>query len=419
MLVYTAGKYYFGTGDEDIVAQTLTTGRRSVLLHDAADARYVPTGHLVFMRQGVLLAVPFDPVALKVKGEAVPVLNGVAQSTRGGSNDLSMAGQFAVSSTGNLAWLEAEVAPITGLSLVSMDRHGQVNSLNAPERAYGHRVRLSPDGRQLAITALGAHGYGLWSFDVVRATLTPLLQDGEVTSPVWRPDGLGLAFDWRQGSRRSLGYVRVDGSAPAESLTAEPLTPSSWTPDGRQLAALRDMREGPELVIVSRESGKGIVTNWASAHAMEFPEFSPDGRWIAYTTWDSGRWDSYVQAYPGPGPRVPLSAAGGCSPAWRRDGRVLFFALGPDCGTSDKYYLMEVDFLAGSPPRLGTPRQLFEFDHVKIDLTGNVTRFFEPSPDGQRFYAVQDSKPKPSPVATRINIVENWLDELKARVPVR
>ena len=414
VLLYTVARHEAIPGDEEIVGQTLGTGQRTVVLRDATDARYVPTGHLVFMREGVLLAVAFNPRTLQVQGDVVPLLDGVAHAVSGlgGSGDRSLAGQFAVASTGSLAWLAGSVAPPEARALVAVDRQG-VTPLNAPVKPYGRNVRLAPDGRKLLLNIFDGHDAALWTYDLVSGTLAQVFKDGEATHPVWTPDGQHLVFWWNKEGRRSLAWRRADGTGPPESLAGD-LIPSSWTPDGRRLAAVD--AEHSTIVVLAVENGRATATPWPDApNNAEYPEFSPDGRWLAYASWDSGSMQNYVQPYPGPGPRVQLPPPGGMSPAWRRDGRALFYLSRSNVPGRGR--LMEVEFQPGTPPRIGTPRQIGEGNVDDLLFTGSETRAYDVSLDGQRFYVLQSRSKPPIPHVTQINIVLNWFEELKAKVP--
>jgi hypothetical protein len=171
-----------------------------------------------------------------------------------------------------------------------------------------------------------------------------------------------------------------------------------------------------------------------SPHTEGWAEFSPDGRWLVYASNVSGRFEVSVQPYPGPGATVTVSMEGGRSPAWNRNGRELFFLSPLDPAGAGTQRMMAVDFAPGSPPRfgaahgglsavegprIGRPRTLFEFDGYDLIFDCFPTRCFDVASDGQRFYAVQARTPSPPPVVTHINLIPNWLDELKTKVPVR
>jgi serine/threonine-protein kinase len=407
-----------------VVAQTLSTGQRKVLLRDATDARYVPSGHLVFMRRGALYAVPFDAERLEVCGTPVAVLDTVAQALTGGNNyDVTGAGQFAVSATGTLAWVPGPVVPYREKALVTVDRRGQVTRLSAPIRSYAPALRLSPDGRQLVMMIYSLTDRGLWVYDLSRGTLSPLTLDGEAYGPAWFPDGRRVAFGWLNDGRRSLAVQSADGTAAPRVLVAGDFYPSSFTPDGRQVAASRG---GQDIVMVSVEDGQARVQPLIeTSHTEAWAEFSPDGRWLAYASNVSGRFEVYLRPYPGPGRAEPVSLEGADSPAWHPNGSELFFVSAGDSSASaqnaaGKPRMMAVEFAPGSLPHIGRPRPLFEFDNTDLTFSCIQGRCYDVARDGQRFYAVGSPRdltyPLP-PVVTHIDLIENWFGELNAKAP--
>jgi hypothetical protein len=170
VLLYTMRRRVFTWGNEAVIAQPLPKGQPKVLLTDAVDARYVPTGHLVFMRQGTLCAVPFDPVRLEKLGPEVPVLGDVVQAlTARSANDATGAGQFAISPTGTVAWLPGPVQPLPQSRLVTVDRRGEVTPLPGDPRSYVQgSAQVSPDGRRLAVVVRTLTEQGLWIYDLTR-----------------------------------------------------------------------------------------------------------------------------------------------------------------------------------------------------------------------------------------------------------
>ena len=416
VLMYTVRKRQWSWGDDEVVAQTLATGARKVLLTDAVDARYVSTGHLVFLRRGLLTAVPFDAERLEVRGAEVPVLDNVAQALTASSwNDITGAGQFAVATTGNLAWLPNHVISQAESMLVTVDRRGQVVPLPARPQNYGAKIRLSPgDGRRLAVTIYGLTGLGLWWYDLTRNRFAPLTVEGEADYAVWMPDGQRLLFQWLKGGRWGLATQPADGAIPAEMRLTVRLFPSSITPDGLHVATAQSGRGGVDMVIVTLgERGVTVRPLFETPYNERWPEFSPDGRWLAYGTDVSGQFEVWVRPWPGPGEAVPIEA--GESPAWSRDGRELFYLSPPH--EAGRRRMMVVSFQAGSPPRIGTPQMLFDFDPQQLLLGCTPVRCYEVAPDGQRFYAVQSGASPPGLPVTRINLIQNWFEELKAKVP--
>jgi serine/threonine-protein kinase len=414
-VLYTVRKRRWSWGDEEIVAHTLATGARKVLLTDAADARYLPTGHLVFLRRGTLFAVPFDAERLEVRGPAVAVLDTVAQAlTSGHSDNVTGAGQFAISSAGTLAWVPSPIVPYPDRTLVSVDRHGQFVPLSAPARSYGQQVRLSPDRRRLAVTIQTLTEVGLWLYDLDRGVLTPLAAGGEVTSPRWVPDGRRLVFNWLSGGRQSLAAQPADGTAPPGQLVAGDLSPSSWTPDGRRLAAVPF--GGGDIRVVDVEGEHGSVQPlFETPYSELWPEFSPDGRWLAYGSNVSGRYEVYVRPYPGPGPAEQASIDGGSSPAWHPDGKELFFLSDPD--PAGQRSMLAVEFRAGPSVAIGRPRLLFAYNVRMLSFYCMPLRCYDVAPAGERFYAQQWMPVEARPPVTHVNLILNWFEELKAKVP--
>ena len=414
-LLYTVRKRQWSWGDEEVVARTLATGTRKVLLKDAVDARYVPTGHLVFLRRGVLFAVPFDAERLEIRGTPIAVLDGVAQALTAGNSDyVTGAGQFAIAANGALAWVSGPVVPYPDATLVTVDRRGQVSPLPATVRSYGPAARVSPDGRRLAVMIRTLTDAAVSLYDVDRGTTTLLAGGGEAWIPIWSRDGRNLAFAWLADGRRALAVQLSDGTAPPQVRMLGDLTASSFTPDGRHVAAVRDSRD---IVIVTVEPGQSPeqVVAQPPQHTERWPEFSPDGRWLAYGSDASGRFEVYVRPYPGPGPAEPVSVDGGWSPAWAPTGRELFFVSLPDAEGTRR--LMAVEFAPGSPPRIGRPRVLFAFDPRDLRLACTPVRCYDVAADGERFYATQAQAPPPPPVVTHISLILNWFEELRAKVP--
>jgi dipeptidyl aminopeptidase/acylaminoacyl peptidase len=283
---------------------------------------------------------------------------------------------------------------------------------------YGSTVRLSPDGRRLAVTIQTLTEVGLWQYDLGRGALTPLAGGGEVGSPRWSPDGQRLVFSWLKDGQWSLAEQPADGTAPPRVLTLDDASPSSFAPDGRQLAAVTD---GGDVLVVTR----GVPATRAQAlfqtpQHESSPEISPDGRWLAYVSDVSGRREVYVQPYPGTGPSQQVSIDGGLSPAWHPSGKELLFVSLPDMSLPDpavQQKMLAVEFGAGSPVALGRPRLLFPFDPRVLGFSCTPLRCCDVAPDGQRFHAVESRTSLSPPVVTHINLIQNWFEELKAKVP--
>jgi len=420
VLLYTLRRQNIGWGQEEVVALTLATGQRKTVLRDAADARFVPPGHLVFLRRGTLLAVAFDLEHIETRGTPVPVLGGVAQAllSSHGANE-SGSGQFAVASTGSLAWVPGPPPARPDNVLVAVDRRGRVSPLAAPPRSYALRVRLSPDARKLGVAIQDITGERPWVYDLDRGTLIPISGEGEVSWPLWSRDGQRVAYDWLKDGRWSLAWQPADGTEPPAVLAAGSLSLSSWSPDGRQIAGVI----GSDIAVATLDQGQARVQVLGKTPEAElWPEFSPDGRWLAYGSNVSGKFEIYIRLYPGPGPPVLLSINGGTNPAWRQDGRELFYieeCLGTECPvstTAPPPRMVSVAVEAGSPARMGPPRPLFVIE-PGLGFRCMPARCYDVSPDGDRFWVRKWLASASAPPVTHINLILNWFEELKAKVP--
>jgi len=417
-LVYTVRRRRWTWGDEEVVAYVRATGATRVLVHDAADARYVPSGHLLFLRRGQLFAVPFDPVRLEVRGTPVAVLDGVAQAlSSGNSGEVTGAGQFAVAPTGTLAWVSGAPVPYPDGALAAVSRRGHLTTLPAPARSYGPVLRVAPDGQRIAVTVRSLTRFSLCMYDMLRGTLTTLTNDGEVDWPTWTPDGGRLAFMALVAGRNSLNWFKPDGSQSPEVLAYTSDIPSSWLPTGRGLAMLRLGQI--HLGVIGEGAKATFGPPITAAVPASSAEFSPNGHWLAYQAYDSGRFEVYLQPFPEAGPRVQVSTQGGMNPAWNSNGNELFFlapASGPQ-GDRTRMRMMVVAVHQAPALHLGTPQQLFEFSDWKDLLASGPTRAYDVAPDGQRFFTVQHAQLPEAPAVTHINVIVNWLDALNEKVP--
>jgi serine/threonine-protein kinase len=411
-VLYTVRKRYWSWGNEEIVAQSLATGERKVLLTNASDARYLPTGHLVFLRLGQLFAVPFDPRRLEV-GKELPVLDETVVQALTAAGNQTGAGQFAVSTTGTLAYVPGSVVDYPEATLVAVDRKGRVTDLGAPVRRYHWRVSVSPVARRLAVVVRDVAGAGTWFYDLNRSMLTPWNLEGEITHLRWSPDGEQLVYRSLMEGRWVLAAQRANRSAPPRLLVADDVAPYSFTSDGQQVAAVRNR----DIVMVSIADDQPRVETLVATPANEqWPELSPDGRWLAYGSNESGRYEIYVRPYPGPGLTHQVSLDTGATPAWHHNGTELFFLTTPDLA-SGRFSMMVATFKPGSPPQIGRARPLFQFDLRELVLGCFPMRCYDVASDGERFYGVKALKMPVAPVVTHVNIVQNWFEELKAKVP--
>ena len=350
--------------DAEIVARSLETGDRKVLIKGGADPRYVPTGHLVFVREGVLMAVPFDPVRLETSGDPVRVLEDVMQAcfTFVESVDTGAA-QISFSALGDLAYVPGGVNPWYDSPLLWVDGDGvsEVIDTGSGNSLY---PRISPDGRYLAFLKGLPVNSDLWVYDIERGGPPRRLTDKEeIESLAWSPDSERIAFgSYRSGSVHNLYTVAADGTGDIERLTTrhDDQYVESWSPDG----VLAFVQENDIWVLRMDEEGKGVPELFLESRFTErFPAFSPDGRWLAYRSNSTGRSEVWVQPYPGPGVAIPISTEGGTAPAWSQNGRELFYRQ------ADSMMAVEYEVKADGEFEHGTPRKLFEESYISCTPT--------------------------------------------------
>jgi serine/threonine-protein kinase len=407
--------------DAQLVVRSLQTGTQTVLVTGGADGRYVSTGHVVYIHLGTLMAVPFDPVRLAVTGGPTGVIDGVMQAAHKGATYIAntLAGQFTVSDTGALVYLTGGTVAADDVSLVWVDRHGTIQPLGAPPRPY-MVPDISPDGQRVAVTTLDTRQVA--SYDLVRNALSPVSSDGNSDYGIFvPPDGKRVVF--RSGAGEgNLYWKAADGSGAVEQLvtSARSLTPASWSPDGQTLAVVQEgdtkEKDAFQFDIVMLSIGDRTTRAVIQSAANEMtPEFSPDGRWLAYVSNESGRHEVYVQPYPGPGERHLISTRGGEQPAWNANGRELFYVQGGVYAPGGPTTLMSVSIATTPTFRAGTPEPLFDNPRLRIGWG----RSYDVAPDGRRFLLTYLKEPPPPLPPAQMILVQHWFEELKRLVPTR
>ncbi|MEQ1760971.1 MAG: protein kinase [Vicinamibacterales bacterium] len=407
-----------GTGDGEwrVEALILETGERRVLAQNADTGRYVPTGHLVYASYGsdVLMAVPMNLDRVEVATSAPVVLT--AKVRLGGEG-----AHFAVSDAGHVVYVRGGEQR-RSRRLVWVDRQGRVETVSAPIREY-RATALSPDGRLAAVEAGGTTNE-IWIYDFNRRTMSKLNTGGQSQAPVWSPDGTHVAYRATREGSRNIFWKAVDNADPEERLTTTggpTQIPGSFSPDGLLLAFSGSaLTTGADLWVLSMVSDKGLGDKGRPETAEEraarsvlvspvderSPQLSPDGRWLAYASNESGRMEIYVQLFPAMDRKWLVSTDGGIEPRWSRNGRELFYRSG------DKF--MAVDVTAQPAFSAGSPRMLFQGHGVP---TNTNSTGYDTSLDGQRFLMVEPVEAQ-APV-TQVEVVMNWFEELKRLVPAK
>ena len=315
-IVYTA----VSLAGSDVFVLDLRSHTRTRLASAASFGRYSPTGHLIVERRGRLEAAPFSLATLTTTEPAKPIVSGVATT-----DALDGGPRFAFSRTGSLVYVPGTAAGAPD-TLHWLDGRGQLERIPLPAASLGD-VELAPDQRRLALTMDGEAGPDLWLGDLTAGALRRLTNEGQSISPAWRPDGLEIAFAYSKAGPFNLFVKPLDGNADASPLLTSPWNqfPTSWSPNSRQLAFTEfQPLTGADIWVLdldTRERRPLVRTLFDEASAR----FSPDGRWLAYMSTESGRWEIYIRDAAGTGPRVQASASGGRWPCWSVDGRTLYF----------------------------------------------------------------------------------------------
>jgi len=378
--------------DSDLVVRSLKSGEQKVVVRGGFDARYLPTGHLVYGRAGALLAVPFDLARLEARGSPVIVQSDVATGQNNGE------AHFSVSDRGTLLFV-----PGGSLNeereLVWVDRKGQATTVVPTKRNYNH-PRLSPDGATIAVTIEGSM-FDVWILDIERDSMNRLSFGADDSNPVWSPDGSRVAWTSSRGGRTQVFDRAADGSGEERQLTREKGSAgmAAWSADGKTIAFRRFDPKSPRADVWLLSTEAGTTKPFRENAFDEDMVFSPDGRWIALSSDESGRREIYVTPFPGPGAKLKVSLDGGTEPMWSRDGREIFYRQGSKM------------FVAGFDPSrtvtVGRSQFLFE---------GPFIRPFDVAPNGRFLMVRIDENHR---TATSIHAVAGWFDELERRVPAK
>jgi len=375
--------------DARIEAVSLKTRERSLLITGGTNARYAG-GQLIYARAGALWAAPFDPVQLKVAGPSVLVLEGVASSGYGSAD-------FSVSRDGSLVYVPGKLRG-TDRKLVQVNRAGKTRPLTDSRRAFS-TLSLSPDGRRLALTIEAANDQ-IWVYDLERSTLLPQTLRWNNGGAIWTPDGSRLTFSSTRGTASNLFWQPADGSGPAERLTtsANWEEAQAWSPDGKALVFLDN--DNTHVIWILQVDGDRKPRPFLHVPFLQdHARLSPNGRWLAYVSDESGREEVYVVPFPGSGGRWPISTDGGSEPVWARSGRELFYRSG------DR--MMAVAVTTDATFGASKPRLLFE-----AEAPTDTAQTYDVTPDGE-FVMIEPGDSDRPP--TQINVVLNWLQELEAR----
>jgi Tol biopolymer transport system component/predicted Ser/Thr protein kinase len=397
----------FENEHHQIAVRSLETGQQTVLVKGGTHARYAAsntgpgsTGHLIYARAlgnwasegpGTLLAIPFDPHSLELASSSpVPVVEEVVITWRGTA-------WASFSRLGGLVYAKAD-KQAEQRRLVWVDRRGATEPLPLPGKRY-HHPALSPDGGRIAV---GIEP-DIWVHDLTRGTLNRLTLEHKNYWPIWTHDGKRVAYSSSRDRPMNLFWINADGSGGEERLTKgeQNYSAASFSPDGKWLAYYEypfDPRGRYDIWLLPLD-GEGEPRRFFEAPFNEVaPMFSPDGGWLAYVSNESGRQEVYVQSFPGPGRKWPISNEGGREPLWARNGTELFYRVG------DK--MLAVDVTTSPSFSAGKPKVLFEGRYRRGGRAA-----YDIAPDGQRFLMVTEPQPPPM----QLHVVLEWFEDLKSR----
>jgi len=385
-----------------IVARSLMNGSEKVIVEDGGKPKYLASGHLLFRRQNAVMAAAFDIKRLELAGPARPLGLPVWIDQPAYSDAVA---QMAVSRTGTLVYIPEEES-FWQEDLVWVTREGEVQHIRSS--SGNPFFRLSPDGRSAAISLWDADRTRIEVLELERNVATSLVELPSIYwfNPIWSPDGSEIVFGTASTVDGALYRKTVGGGEPAELLLRAPshwgAVPWSFGPDGVLAYTTYQPDTEGDIHFYSPDREAEVPTFPNGPHNEQQPAFSPDGRWLAYQSDESGAYEIYVSEYPGGGRRKQVSAGGGAGPVWSLDGSELFFQ------SADGRRLYAVEIAAGPGLEIGDQHLLFE---GSFEVSHESALSFDLSPDGRRFLMRQ--RPEGEMVARELVLVLDWFTELE------
>ena len=396
--------------DAEIVVYSVASGQRKTVQRGGFHARYLPSGHVVYVHEGTLFAVPFDLKRLEVTGQPAPILEGVASASA------NAGAQFSFSDTGNLVYVAGRgTGP--SVSVYWMDREGKFTPLRETPGDYVNPA-FSPDGKRLALEVFDGTRRDIWVYEWARDTLTRLTFAGEQNGyPAWTPDGQRITYSSQEkGGGLNLWWIRADGAGDAQRLSESKSVQlaRSWRPDGKVLA-FREINPRTTWDIWTLPIEGNETSGWKPAQPKPFvnssfsedgPAFSSDGRWLAYMSNESGNNEVYVRPFPGPGGKWQVSTGGGVYPKWSRNGKELFYRT-TDSKIMVATYTAPGDSFRADKPQLWSPGQFTD---------RGLNYNFDLHPDGNRFAVLKAPGTEETAAVNKVSFIFNFFDELRSKL---
>jgi serine/threonine-protein kinase len=384
-----------------IVAQSLATGERRTLVNGGSYPRFLPAGngttvgYLIYARASGLLAAPFDAARVQLTGSPVPILDGVVTNLSGGAH-------VSFSPSGSLAYVEGGLAEAARVVAV-VDRNGTAQPL-ATITGMSLYYQVSPDGKRLVRSNPAGPDRDIWIHDLERDTATRLTYGNNSSRPIWTPDGKRIAYSAGLPDP-NLFWRAADGTGSDERLATSPNTQfaGGFTPDGKVLVYVEySATSAWDIWVMSVEGDRTPRPFLQTPFVENEVALSPDGRWLAYQSNESGRFEIYVQPFPSGGRKLQISTDGGGTAQWSRNGREIFYR--------NQNRMMVV---AVRPPARADSTAELEIEKPRVLFEGGYEPVFSLTPD-ERFVMIRNVREEFAPAS--VNVVLGWIGELRRTV---
>jgi serine/threonine protein kinase/WD40 repeat protein len=379
--------------DEGIIeVLDLKTGKSHIILEGGVCARYSSTGHIIAAWSGGLFAVPFNLNKLEVTGPTVPVLDGIFLNK-------GFIPNYSFSNDGTLIYLSGENG-FQKKQLVLLNHNGESQHVFNQLEDFRH-LNYSPNAAKLIVSIDRENKNQLWLVEPDKQTLFQFTFDGYNDYPIWTPDGKNITFYSDRNGKKNIYQKALKSHAPAKQLTTgdNKQFPTSWTPDGKTLAFCEDHPDSSsDIWVLKFDKDTTAQPFIATKHKEHQAMFSPDGKWIAYTSNKSGKDEIYVRPFPDTGKDIKISEIGGTDPIWHPTNNKLYFL--------QRNKLLQVRYLTAPVFKAEKPVELFKMDHTFHNYTI--------SSNGDLFVFVVNEQIQPT---KNFNVVLNWFEELKQQVP--